>query len=114
MSTLGQIDLAALALSPNVGREAAAQGVSWLVNNITGEYPNIDRAPQNTSITWKPGQAKKLQTYLEGKMKPSDTPGFGLDIDYKSVIMPIVYKKAIPWVLGASAILILLGRKLPL
>lgn len=100
-------------------REAVITGVSYIVEEATGETPIVERLENKTEIKWRPGQARKMTDYLldltkSGKKtgKPSGKPSEGLnvDIEISPVVIPLVFKKYWPYLLGFSTTLIMIGR----
>ena len=99
-------------------REATVQGVSYLVNSITGQDPVVVRKPDGVKIKWHPGQASKLTDYLLslGKTQPlteSGVPGgtieegLNVDVSILPVIVPFVIKKY--WLYAAGWTIVVVG-----
>jgi hypothetical protein len=101
-------------LIKNPGREAATRAWQLWFKSVTGEEAILVRQNDKNIITWKPGQAEKMSKYFEEllypiKKKPDapETRGYGfseVDVDWKAVYMPIVYKRVIPIVIIYTAL----------
>lgn len=91
-------------LMTSVKREATVQGITYAIDTVTGEKPNVIRSQTGAKIVWKPGQASKVVDYLlsigktdaagvnkETQGKPSE--GLNVDIPLSPVIVPYVFKK---------------------
>jgi len=94
-------------------RTAAVTAWSLWINSITGQAPNISQKPNGVDITWKPGQAKKMERYFSDAMKPStpDPHALNVNVDLKPVLLPLVAKKTIGYIAGYT-VLIIIGTKL--
>jgi len=93
-------------------REGVTQGWNFIIENATGEAPYIERTEVGNFITWKPGQAKKMETYLDKAMKEEeyDPEGINVDVDLMPVLLPLLVKKTIGYVVGAVAIIFFAGQ----
>lgn len=102
---------------PNIGlalkREAVAQAWSLWISTATGETPNVDRTAEGVDITWKPGQAKKMEAYLSEAMETGEPSPDDLNVNVPlaPVILPIALKKSIGWIALYTAIIVV-GTKL--
>ena len=100
-------NLASVFLADQPGRTISTQAWTALIKQATGESPTVTRVGNKNVLVWKPGQAKKMQAFLERQISGKSSPsapgrgpsqggglGFGnVDIDWKPVIIPLVIKK---------------------
>jgi len=94
-------------------REAVTMGWSYIIKNATGEEPNIRRAEKGNYITWKPGQARKMETYLNRAMTEEtdyDPDGINVDVDLAPVLFPLAVKKSLGYIVAYTALVFIIGR----
>ena len=118
-------DVRELLTASSVTRELVTQTYAYIIESITGSQPVIKRESRKTFITWQPGQAEKLRTFLMAQLKeksltseelatgpPSLLPFSEVIIDTKSVLMPLLIKLALPWTaLSALGGALLFGKR---
>lgn len=100
-------------VSTELKREGVAQAWSIWIRSATGEAPYIDRHANGVNISWKPGQAAKMEQYLSNAMKPSepDPDALNVNVPLTPVILPLALKKSIGYIAAYTA-LIAIGTKL--
>ncbi len=88
-------------------RTLATAGWKALIFSVTGEAPYENKGPRKTVITWKPGQAAKMEQFLkETLFKPAfgkgtyNPKGFNTEVDLSSVLMPLFLKQYWPYIAG--------------
>ena len=103
-------------------REAVTQLYVLGVQSIINEKPLVKRFEDHNLVTWKEGQAKKMEKYISSliwKMgKPSDKAGapskeFSLSevqLDLKPVIFPLALKTIVPFIGVYTLGMFFLGR----
>lgn len=109
-------DIRDLLTSSSVTREVVTQVYVYIIESITGESPNINREQHRTYISWRPGQAKKLQDFLAAQFEekpmtakeveagpPSLLPFSEVIVDTKSVLTPLLIKKTWPLAVAGMA-----------
>jgi len=86
---------------------AKAQAIALAIERATGERPTISYGPSRASLTWTPDQRVRLRGFMEAQIsgKPGD-----VEIETASIVMPYVYKRAIPYLAGALALGFVAGR----
>lgn len=110
-------------LSSRPDRELITEGWSLLIDKATGERPIVQHLDDKNKIVWRAGQAKKMEQYLSGLMKPGKqitavpgAPGaFDLsqvEVDMKPVLTPLIIKKVLPYLAVYSIALFYLAKKI--
>jgi len=102
-------------------REAVTQLYALGIEKIIGEQPQINRYDDKTIITWKPGQAKKMQSYVArvfiGTAKAApEAPGkeFALSevqVDVRPIIAPLVLKTVLPFMAAYTLLIWYAARR---
>lgn len=88
-------------------REGVAQAWNLWITSATGEAPIMERHENGIDIKWNPGQAVKMEQYLNGAMTaPSSPDDLNVSVDLKPVLIPLVIKKTVGWLTLYSALLV--------
>lgn len=94
-------------ISTTLKREAVTQGWNLWISSATGQAPIIERHSDGVNIKWNPGQAQKMEAYLNDAMTaPSSPDDLNVDVDLKPVLIPLMIKKSVGWVALYSAVLV--------
>ena len=90
-------------------RELMTQGWSLWINSATGQDPNVTRYADSVAITWKAGQAEKMEAYLAKAMKGSkhDPNDLNVGVDLGPVLLPLALKKSLGYIAAYTAFTIL-------
>lgn len=92
-------------------RQATALAWSELINNATGERPIVINQPNGVKINWKPGQAKKMQEYLNESIDAESSPDdLNVDVDLAPVVIPLILKRYWQYAGGLMLAVYFLGR----
>lgn len=100
-------------ISTTVKREALTQAWAAWIMSATGERPNITYYDDGVDITWKEGQARKMEEYLAAAMaeKEPDPNAANVNVALAPVLLPLALKKSLGYIVAYSAALII-GTKL--
>ena len=97
-------------------REVKTAAIVETIKLLTGTAPRVvNKGPYNL-IVFTPAQRAKLEAMFDKKVKQvrdkrtGKTEPQNVKVDFKSLVMPLVIKKALPYVLGVAAIGFVLGR----
>jgi len=87
-------------------REAVTQAWQLWIKSATGDTPVIERYPDGVDISWKPGQAQKMEQYLSEAMKPGKPDPDALNVSVKlgPVLYPLIIKKTLGYAVAYTAI----------
>jgi len=86
---------------------AKTQAISLALNSIVGSSPTVEYTDTYGKISFTPDQVSKLQSMMQSTGSEADD----VQIDFLPVILPVLVKKALPYVLGLLALGIIIGRK---
>ncbi len=97
-----------------LSREGLTQAWALWIQTATGQYPNIDRHENSVDISFKSGQASKMEAYLYDAMssKPTGADDLNVNVDLKPVLIPLAVKMSVGYVAGYTAAVIILTKLL--
>jgi hypothetical protein len=85
------------------GEVQAKASAIWL---ITGVYPDIERTENKVIIRLKPEQITKMRSRFRELL---DSKPSGVEVDLKPVLLPVLWEKYWPYVIGIPAGILALG-----
>ena len=100
-------------IGTSLKREAVTQGWIFIIENATGQNPVVERSASGNSISFRPGQARLFEQYLNKAISTEpeyDPDGINVDVALMPVLMPLLIKKTIGWVVAYTALAVIAGR----
>jgi len=99
-------------------KELKTQAIVIAIEQVTGSKPIIDKSNPNVNvIRFTSTQAKAIENFISNKSKVITSGGKStsvppnVKIDTKALWLPLVLKKAIPYIIGFTALGYFLGKK---
>jgi hypothetical protein len=108
-------------------RESAVQGYRIFIKSATGVDPYVARSRNGAELTWKPGQARKMEGYLgklipfnywyrkekaADKKDPATGEPLNVNVAWGKVFLPLALKTIVPPLVIYTALIIYLTKRI--
>jgi len=93
----------------SVKTQVKAESIAIALSQIVGSKPIITYYSDHAEINFTPEQRIKLRSYLDMKLKSTGEDN-DLKINFEPVLIPILFKKVAPYIIGLIAIGYITGK----